>query len=150
MYEGNDMNNKLKSKIIICDRIQVDATPSGPQNTIIDILPIIEVAFIPTYFTFTISCQLLGDFQNQSSTHIIVKLLDPKQEQVAELGNIKLLEILQKFPDAVDNITLNFELRNAPLLYSGDYVIQLFADEQKIQEEIVTVRKRETDGNVQN
>lgn len=140
------MTTNFRSKIIICDCVQTEITPTGTKNSYINILPTIEPLFIPTHYTFTISVQLFGNFQEQEAGNIKGTLYDPNGKLIAEFGDIPFSEIKQQ-PGITDNITINFELHNVPLIFQGDYTIGLYIGENKIQEDIINVRKCGYNGN---
>ena len=133
------------SSFIYCDSIQIQMTPNGPQNQIVNPLQVLTPVAIPGNYSFTISCSISG-FQKSSDHKVELIFSDPSGGEVAKPVEFSInierdICVDELHENSVPGITLNVDLRNVILKSEGIYSTKVLLDEELIGEYKIQVVK---------
>ncbi|MBR0380832.1 MAG: hypothetical protein IJH71_00130 [Eubacterium sp.] len=134
------------SSFTYCDTIQTIPTPKGPQHNIIMPLQVLRPVNIPSNYSFSIACNIMG--LDLSKEH------DIKLDFVSPSGAINdrhveaKIKINNNLPasSSVPGIQFNIDMRNIVLSEEGIHTTVIYVDEAKIGEYKIMVERGGNNG----
>jgi len=134
------MNESLKVKFIISERIDNESGPNGNQNNIIvNPLNVLQSKYIPTALSFGLTIIISGFDINIE--HIFeIKILHKDTEAIAfSTGE----STLPQLPSNAVNFNFNLSLSNVDIEHEGEYIVKFLFDSKEYSDSFEVIRNEQ-------
>lgn len=134
------MNESLKVKFIISERIDNESGPNGNQNNIIvNPLNVLQSKYIPTALSFGLTIIISGFDIN--SEHIFeIKIIHKDTEAIAfSTGE----STLPQLPSNAVNFNFNLSLSNVDIEHEGEYIVKFLFDSEEYSDSFDVIRNEQ-------
>lgn len=122
------------SSFIYCDSIQMETTPQGPRNQIVNPLQVLAPIAIPGNYSFAIACNIAG-FDVEKENSVRIQFVSSDEQLLNDTGDIKFqLPIDQTKPGKPGVMQFNLDMRNLVFNEVGIYSTRVFANGEQIGE----------------
>lgn len=122
------------SSFIYCDSIQMEMTPQGPRNQIVNPLQVLAPIAIPGNYSFAIACNVAG-FDVEKENSVRIQFVSSSNQILNDTGDIKFqIPIDQKKLDKPSVMQFNLDLRNLIFHEVGLYSTKVFVNGEQIGE----------------
>lgn len=122
------------SSFTYCDSIQMEMTPHGPRNQIVNPIQILAPIAIPGNYSFAIACSVAG-FDVQKENSVRIQFVSSGNQILNDTGDIKIqVPIGQIKSDKPGVMQFNLDLRNLILREVGLYSTKVFINGEQIGE----------------
>lgn len=122
------------SSFIYCDSIQMEMTPQGPRNQIINPLQVLAPIAIPGNYSFAIACNVAG-FDVEKENSVRIQFVSSSNQILNDTGDIKFqIPNDQIKLDKPSVMQFNLDLRNLILHEIGLYTTKVFVNGEQIGE----------------
>lgn len=122
------------SSFTYCDSIQMEMTPQGPRNQIVNPLQVLAPIAIPGNYSFAIACNVAG-FDVEKENSVRIQFVSSSNQILNDTGDIKFqIPIDQTRPDKPSVMQFNLDLRNLILHETGLYSTKIFVNGEQIGE----------------
>lgn len=122
------------SSFIYCDSIQMETTPQGPRNQIVNPLQVLAPIAIPGNYSFAIACNIAG-FDVEKENSVRIQFVSSGEQLLNDTGDIKFqLPIDQMKPGKPGVMQFNLDMRNLVFNEVGIYSTRVFANGEQIGE----------------
>ena len=122
------------SSFTYCDSIQMEMTPQGPRNQIVNPLQVLAPIAIPGNYSFAIACNVAGyDVKKENSFRI--QFVSSSNQILNDTGDIKFqIPIDQIKVDKPSVMQFNLDMRNLIIHEVGLYSTKVFVNGEQIGE----------------
>lgn len=122
------------SSFTYCDSIQMEMTPQGPRNQIVNPLQVLAPIAIPGNYSFAIACNVAGyDVKKENS--FIPQFVSSSNQILNDTGDIKFqIPIDQIKVDKPSVMQFNLDMRNLIFHEVGLYSTKVFVNGEQIGE----------------
>ncbi len=122
------------SSFIYCDSIQMEMTPQGSRNQIINPLQVLAPIAIPGNYSFAIACNVAG-FDVEKENSVRIQFVSSSNQILNDTGDIKFqIPIDQIKLDKPSVMQFNLDMRNLILHEAGLYSTKVFVNGEQIGE----------------
>ncbi len=122
------------SSFIYCDSIQMEMTPQGPRNQIVNPLQVLAPIAIPGNYSFAIACNIAG-FDVEKENSVRIKFVSSDEQLLNDTGDIKFqLPVDQMKADKPSVMQFNLDMRNLVFHEVGIYSTKVFVNGEQIGE----------------
>lgn len=122
------------SSFIYCDSIQMEMTPQGPRNQIVNPLQVLAPIAIPGNYSFAIACNIAG-FDVEKENSVRIQFVSSGEQLLNDTGDIKFqLPIDQMKPGKPGVMQFNLDMRNLVFNEVGIYSTRVFVNGEQIGE----------------
>ena len=122
------------SSFTYCDSIQMEMTPQGPRNQIVNPLQVLAPIAIPGNYSFSVACNVAG-FDVEKENSVRIQFVNFDNQILYDTGDIKFqLPIDQIKLDKPSVMQFNLDLRNLILRAVGLYSTRVFVNGEQIGE----------------
>lgn len=122
------------SSFTYCDSIQMEMTPQGPRNQIVNPLQVLAPIAIPGNYSFAIACNVAG-FDVAKENSVRIQFVSSSNQILNDTGDIKFqIPIDQIKLDKPSAMQFNLDLRNLILHEVGLYSTKVFVNDEQIGE----------------
>lgn len=122
------------SSFTYCDSIQMEMTPQGPRNQIVNPLQVLAPIAIPGNYSFAIACNVAG-FDVAKENSVRIQFVSSSNQILNDTGDIKFqIPIDQIKLDKPSVMQFNLDLRNLILHEVGLYSTKVFVNDEQIGE----------------
>ena len=122
------------SSFTYCDSIQMEMTPQGPRNQIVNPLQVLAPIAIPGNYSFAIACNIAG-FDVEKENSVRIKFVSSDEQLLNDTGDIKFqLPVDQMKADKPSVMPFNLDMRNLAFHQAGIYSIKVFVNGEQIGE----------------
>lgn len=121
------MSENLHVKIIPCEDIDVQDSPTARFNSLINPQIKFRVPFVPTAFSFAIMIIVSGMYEN---TDYNIQINVIKDENIVYTTGNNIINL----PQVSDNFNFNLNLKNIAFYSSGEYKIQMKINEETFED----------------
>lgn len=129
------------SSFTYCDSIQMEMTPQGPRNQIVNPLQFLAPIAIPGNYSFAIACNVAG-FDAKKENSVRIQFVSSANQVLNDTGDIKFQLPADQSRSAKPNVMqFNIDLRNLILNETGLYATKVFVNNEQIGEYKIQVIK---------
>lgn len=122
------------SSFTYCDSIQMEMTPQGPRNQIVNPLQVLAPIAIPGNYSFAIACNVAG-FDVEKENSVRIQFVSSSNQIVNDTGDIKFqIPINQIKVDKPSVMQFNLDMRNLIIHEVGLYSTKVFVNGEQIGE----------------
>lgn len=122
------------SSFTYCDSIQMEMTPQGPRNQIVNPLQVLAPIAIPGNYSFAIACNVAG-FDVEKENSVRIQFVSSSNQILNDTGDIKFqIPIDQIKLDKPSVMQFNLDMRNLILHEVGLYSTKIFVNGEQIGE----------------
>lgn len=122
------------SSFTYCDSIQMEMTPQGPRNQIVNPLQVLAPIAIPGNYSFAIACNVAG-FDIEKENSVRIQFVSSSNQILNDTGDIKFqIPIDQIKVDKPSVMQFNLDMRNLILHEVGLYSTKVFVNGEQIGE----------------
>lgn len=122
------------SSFTYCDSIQMEMTPQGPRNQIVNPLQVLAPIAIPGNYSFAIACNVAG-FDVEKENSVRIQFVSSSNQILNDTGDIKFqIPIDQIKVDKPSVMQFNLDMRNLILYEVGLYSTKVFVNGEQIGE----------------
>ena len=122
------------SSFTYCDSIQMEMTPQGPRNQIVNPVQVLAPIAIPGNYSFAIACNVAG-FDVEKENSVRIQFVSSSNQILNDTGDIKFqIPIDQIKLDKPSVMQFNLDLRNLILCEVGLYSTKIFVNDEQIGE----------------
>lgn len=122
------------SSFTYCDSIQMEMTPQGPRNQIVNPVQVLAPIAIPGNYSFAIACNVAG-FDVEKENSVRIQFVSSSNQILNDTGDIKFqIPIDQIKLDKPSVMQFNLDLRNLILHEVGLYSTKIFVNDEQIGE----------------
>lgn len=122
------------SSFTYCDSIQMEMTPQGPRNQIVNPLQVLAPIAIPGNYSFAIACNVAG-FDIEKENSVRIQFVSSSNQILNDTGDIKFqIPIDQIKVDKPSVMQFNLDMRNMILHEVGLYSTKVFVNGEQIGE----------------
>lgn len=122
------------SSFTYCDSIQMEMTPQGPRNQIVNPLQVLAPIAIPGNYSFAIVCNVAG-FDVEKENSVRIQFVSSSNQILNDTGDIKFqIPIDQIKVDKPSVMQFNLDMRNLILHEVGLYSTKVFVNGKQIGE----------------
>lgn len=122
------------SSFTYCDSIQMEMTPQGPRNQIVNPLQVLAPIAIPGNYSFAIVCNVAG-FDVEEENSVRIQFVSSSNQILNDTGDIKFqIPIDQIKLDKPSVMQFNLDMRNLILHEVGLYSTKVFVNGEQIGE----------------
>lgn len=122
------------SSFTYCDSIQMEMTPQGPRNQIVNPLQVLAPIAIPGNYSFAIACNVAG-FDVEKENSVRIQFVSSSNQILNDTGDIKFqIPIDQIKVDKPSVMQFNLDMRNLILHEVGLYSTKVFVNGEQIGE----------------
>ncbi len=122
------------SSFTYCDSIQMEMTPQGPRNQIVNPLQVLAPIAIPGNYSFAIACNIAG-FDVEKENSVRIKFVSSDEQLLNDTGDIKFqLPVDQMKADKPSVMQFNLDMRNLVFHEVGIYSTKVFVNGEQIGE----------------
>ncbi|PHU34449.1 DUF6941 family protein [Pseudobutyrivibrio ruminis] len=118
------------SSFTYCENVQIDYSPEGPRQQLINTLQILAPVAIPGNYSFTIVCSI-SDIGESKYNVLRVLFKDDRDEIVNDTGDINFEAPEEQLKNNLGGMQFNLDMRNIVLKREGIHsTIVLFNGEE--------------------
>lgn len=122
------------SSFTYCDSIQMEMTPQGSRNQIVNPLQVLAPIAIPGNYSFAIACNVAG-FDVEKENSVRIQFVSSSNQILNDTGDIKFqIPIDQIKVDKPSVMQFNLDMRNLILHEVGLYSTKVFVNGEQIGE----------------
>lgn len=122
------------SSFTYCDSIQMEMTPQGPRNQIVNPLQVLAPIAIPGNYSFAIACNVAG-FDVEKENSVRIQFVSSGNQILNDTGDIKFqIPVDQIKADKPSVMQFNLDMRNLILHEVGLYSTKVFVNGEQIGE----------------
>ena len=122
------------SSFTYCDSIQMEMTPQGPRNQIVNPIQVLAPIAIPGNYSFAIACNVAG-FDVEKENSVRIQFVSSSNQILNDTGDIKFqIPINQIKLDKPSVMQFNLDMRNLILYEVGLYSTKIFVNDEQIGE----------------
>ena len=122
------------SSFTYCDSIQMEMTPQGTRNQIVNPLQVLAPIAIPGNYSFAIACNVAG-FDIEKENSVRIQFVSSSNQILNDTGDIKFqIPIDQIKVDKPSVMQFNIDMRNLILHEVGLYSTKVFVNGEQIGE----------------
>lgn len=122
------------SSFTYCDSIQMEMTPQGPRNQIVNPLQVLAPIAIPGNYSFAVACNVAG-FDVEKENSVRIQFVSSSNQILNDTGDIKFqIPIDQIKVDKPSVMQFNLDMRNLILHEVGLYSTKVFVNGEQIGE----------------
>ncbi len=136
--------------VLYCEGINADMTPNGPKNTLVGPLMCLAPMFIPGMFSFSIFVHIedIGEVKDLAHSFKIIFKKKNSQEEIVNTGDqpININKGDQTEENKMNGIMINMDFRNVVIREEGEYVSEIYFDNEKIGEGSIYAKAVENNG----
>lgn len=122
------------SSFTYCDSIQMEMTPQGPRNQIVNPLQVLAPIAIPGNYSFSIACNVAG-FDVEKENSVRIQFVSSSNQILNDTGDIKFQTPIDQIKlDKPSVMQFNLDMRNLILHEVGLYSTKVFVNGEQIGE----------------
>ena len=125
-----------------CEDIQQEIANNKVVPKIVNPLTELQTLFIPTHYSFAISCGITGE-NIDNDKFIRIVFMSPKGEIVNDTGKIDLSNFPRNNKETTGNLKFNLIMKNVTLRETGIYETKIELNDQELQSFKIEVKKVE-------
>lgn len=133
------------SSFTYCDSIQMEMTPQGPRNQLVNPLQVLAPIAIPGNYSFAIVCNIAG-FDVEKENSVRIQFVSSSNKILNDTGDIKFQVPIEQIKlDKPSVMQFNLDMRNLILHEEGLYSTKVSVNGNQIGEYKIQVIKGDSE-----